>query len=443
MVQKDFSTYFNTGDCLFEEGDIGDFAYIIESGAIDIFHRRGTNKLVLSKLSEGDILGEMAIIDKLPRSATAQATEPTRVIAIPFDYVKEKIADSDPVIRLFLRLTITRYRDLHTRFTRVFDGIEDFNKTPMQSKTASATVEIENIVSQYQKIQQHLNTAVKSAPNNYEERLGSEQTLISTKLLLTQDKSIKSAMQDDEFILHYQPIIDLETSQIIGCEALIRWVDQSGSIIYPSEFIPRAEMSGLIVDLGYWIAKEACNFQKRLATMVSQPIFMSINLSGKQFESANLVSSLADIMDQAGVTHSMIKYEITESLLMDNPELTGNTLHRLKETGVQLAIDDFGTGYSSFSYLHQLPFDTMKIDRSFVSEMVSNLKSNEIVKTLVHLSHDLGMNVIAEGIETKFEAHMLKQHRADYGQGHYFSRSLSGENFIQLVKKQITQMTGS
>ncbi len=443
MVHKDFSTYFDTGDFLFEEGDIGDFAYIIESGTVEVFHLRGTNKLVLSKLGEGDMLGEMAIIDKQPRSATAQATEPTRVIAIPFDYVEEKITDSDPVIRLFLRLIITRYRDMHTRFTKVFDGIEDFNKTPMQNESDSATMEIENIVSQYQKIQKSLNTAVTLAPNPYEAKLGSEQTLTSTKFLVTQDKSIKSALQDEEFVLYYQPIVSLQTNQVIGCEALIRWIDQSGELIPPSEFIPRAEISGLIVDLGYWIAKTACEFQKRLANQFSHPIYVSINLSGKQFENASLVKSLADIMQESGVAPSMIKYEITESMLMDNPELTSDTLHRLKETGAKLAIDDFGTGYSSFSYLHQLPFDTLKIDRSFVSEMVKNLKSNEIVKTLVNLSHDLGMDVIAEGIETKFEAHILRQHRADFGQGHYFSMSLADKGFIQLVKKQVTDMTGS
>ncbi|MCP4186303.1 MAG: EAL domain-containing protein [Gammaproteobacteria bacterium] len=441
MVQKDFSTYFDTGDYLFKEGDNGDFAYIIESGSVEISHSRGNSKLVLSNLGEGDVLGEMAIIDKLPRSATAQATEPTQVIAIPLDYIEEKITESDPAIRLFLRIIMSRYRDMRDRFTHVFEGIEDFNKTPFQEETANTTAKIDNILSQYQSIQQRLNTAVNTAPGNHEENFGSEQTLISTKLLVTQDKSIKSALQDEEFVLHYQPIIDFKSNQIIGCEALIRWADSSGKLILPWEFMPRAEMTGLIIDLGYWIAKEACKFQKRLTSQFLQPIFVSINLSGKQFEDASLVNSLADIMDEAGVAHKMIKYEITESLLMDNHELASNALHRLKETGAKLAIDDFGTGYSSFSYLHQLPFDTLKIDRSFVSAMANNLKSYEIVKTLVHLSHDLGMNVIAEGVETKFEVQMLKQHQTDYGQGYYFSRSLPDETFIQLVENQITEKT--
>ncbi|MCP3689263.1 MAG: EAL domain-containing protein [Gammaproteobacteria bacterium] len=443
MVQRDFSTYFAKGEYLFKEGDIGDFAYIIESGSVEIFHARGDNKLLISKLGEGDILGEMAIIDRLPRSANAQATEHTRAIAIPFDYVEETIADSEPVIRLFLRLIMTRYRDMHSRFTQVFDGIEDFNKTPMHRDSSSATIEIDSIVSQYKNLQQHLSIAVKAASKHNNKVTDNEDTLFNTKLLITQDKSIKAALNNEEFVLYFQPVVDLKTNLIVGCEALIRWFDQAGDLVHPTEFIPRAETTGLIVDLGYWIAEKACAFQKLLTQQFSQPIFVSINLSGKQFETGSLVNSLTDIMNRTGVVPGMIKYEITESLLINNPALAGSTLHRLKETGAKLAIDDFGTGYSSFSYLHQLPFDTLKIDHSFVTKMSDNLKSNEIVKTLVHLSHDLGMNVIAEGIESKFEANMLKQHQADYGQGFYFSSGLPEHDFMELVNRQITKLQRS
>jgi EAL domain-containing protein (putative c-di-GMP-specific phosphodiesterase class I)/CRP-like cAMP-binding protein len=433
MDLKDFSTYFDANEYLFKEGDEGDCAYIIESGSVEISHQRGDRKLVLSNLGEGDVLGEMAVIDNLPRTATAKAIEPTRAVAIPLDYIEQKIRSSDPTIRLFLRLVMGRYRDLYARLTHVFEGMSPFDGEPSVESHATTTAELKNVMAQYLDMQQRISTAVNMPAYQGEVRLGGEQTLINTKILVTEEKSIKSALKEKEFHVHYQPIVELNSEKIIGCEALVRWPDRSGKLILPSEFIPRAEMTGLIIELGYWIARQACEFQRRLARQFSQPLFVSINLSGKQFEDENLIDSLADIMDETGVVRERIKFEITESLLMENPELAGDALHRLKKTGAKLAIDDFGTGYSSFSYLHQYPFDTMKIDRSFVAGMSRNIKSNEIVKSLINLSHDLGLEVIAEGIETLFEVDMLLQHRTDYGQGFYFSKAVAEEEFIKLL----------
>ncbi len=432
MKLKDFSTYFDTNEFLFKEGDEGDFAYIIETGSVEVSHQRGDRKLILSNLGEGDVLGEGAVIDKLPRTATARAIEPTRVIAIPVDYIDQKINAADPTVRLFLRLIMERYRDMYSRLTHVFEGMSPFDTEPTES-LASTTSELKSVMAQYLDMQQRISTAMNMPAYKGENKVVGEQTLLSTKLSVTEQKSIKSALQNDEFCLHYQPILDLENEKIIGCEALVRWPDQSGKIALPSEFIPRAEMTGLIIDLGYWIAREACTFQGRLARQFRQPLFVSINLSGKQFDDKNLIDSLADIMDETGVVHEQIKFEITETLLMENPKLAGNSLERLKETGAKLAIDDFGTGYSSFSYLHQFPFDTLKIDRSFVSTMSRNEKSHEIVKSLINLSHDLGMDVVAEGIESNYELDMLLQHRTDFGQGFYFSKAVAEEEFIKLL----------
>ena len=213
----------------------------------------------------------------------------------------------------------------------------------------------------------------------------------------------------------------------------MRWQHPSGKLFPPSRFIAQAEDTGLIIDLGYWIAEQTCSFQKRISSESQQPLFVSINLSGKQFEDQLLIPTLADIMDRTGVIREQIKFEITESLLVANPELANKSLNELKETGAKLAIDDFGTGYSSFSYLHRFPFDTLKVDRAFVSAMLRNEKSNEIIKTLVNLSHDLGMDVVAEGIETEREADMLEQYNAEYGQGYYFSRGVTEEELIKLL----------
>lgn len=434
MALKDFSTYFEADEFLFKEGDEGDFAYIIESGSVEVSHQNGDRKLILSKLGEGDVLGEMAVIDKLPRTASAQAMEPTCTIAIPVDYITEKILDADPTVRMFLRLIMYRYRDADARLRQVFDGILPIDEDlPNPEPTSSSTGELKGVMAQFLEMQQRISTAV-NMPAYQGEGPGGEQTLLNTKILVTQDKSIKSALQDEEFHLCFQPIVELTSEKIVGCEALVRWTDSAGKVIMPTQFIPRAEMTGLIVELGYWITRKACEFQFQLARQYKHPPFISINLSGKQFEDKNLIDSLADIMDDVGVVRDQVKFEITESLLMEKPEVAGDALKRLKETGAKLAIDDFGTGYSSFSYLHQFPFDTLKIDRSFVSAMSSNVKSNEIVKSLVHLSHDLGMDVIAEGIESNFEVDMLLQHHTDYGQGYYFSKGVTEEEFIKLLK---------
>ena len=203
----------------------------------------------------------------------------------------------------------------------------------------------------------------------------------------------------------------------------------------PAQFIGEAESCGIITEIGYWVAEEACAFQSRLSKDFNKDMMVAINLSGKQFDDQFLIPMLADIMDETGASRQRIKFEITESLLMDNPEVANQMLHQLKDTGAKLAIDDFGTGYSSFSYLHRFPFDTLKIDRVFVSAMSRSQKSNQIVRTLVNLAHDLGMDVVAEGIETELESGLMLKYKTKYGQGYYFAKPLNETQFVKLAQK--------
>jgi EAL domain-containing protein (putative c-di-GMP-specific phosphodiesterase class I)/CRP-like cAMP-binding protein len=427
----EFQTTFDADEYIFSEGDAGDCAYIIESGMVEISLNKDERKLVMATLTKGEVLGEMAIIDQLPRTASARAIVPTVVTAIPLDYVSQKIEQSDPTIRMFLRLALSRYRDLNTRLRQVFEELSVVQQEASNEAYISTTMELKDVVSQFTEMHKRIDSAVSnSSPSNSDPGL-SEETLTFTKLLVTEEKLLTKALKRKQFCLFYQPIIDLTNNQIVGCEALVRWNHPSGELYPPARFIAQAESSGLIVELGYWIAEEACCFQSRLINDFHQDLFVSVNLSGKQFEDPNLISRLADIMNNAGANQERIKYEITESLLMENPELATESLNQLKETGAKLAIDDFGTGYSSFSYLHRFPFDTLKIDRVFVNAMVRSRKSKQIVKSLVHLSHDLGMDVIAEGIETEQEAELMSGYKADLGQGYFYSKPVNETAFVK------------
>ena len=442
MDPIDFKTSFDTDEFIFSEGDPGDCAYIIESGMVEVSLDKDGRKLVMATLTKGDILGEMAIIDRRPRSASARAIMPTEVTEIPLDYVSQKIEQSDPTVRMFLRLVMARYRDLNARLGQVFESLSLGQNESQGDEFASSTMELKNVMSQFVEMQKRIDTAVTKPAQSDGGKLFGEETLSMTKLLVTEEKLLRDAMSKQEFRLYYQPIVELASNRVVGCEALVRWNHPSGELLLPSRFINQVENSGLIVDLGYWIAQQACAFQGRLCNDLGFDMFVSINLSGKQFEDKFLVSSLADIMDQTSAKRDRIKFEITESLLIDNPELASHSLHQLKETGARLAIDDFGTGYSSFSYLHRFPFDTLKIDRVFVSAMARSAKSNQIVKSLVNLSHDLGMEVVAEGIETKQEAELMRAYDSVFGQGFYFSRPVNETVLVKLLSRPKVELVG-
>jgi EAL domain-containing protein (putative c-di-GMP-specific phosphodiesterase class I)/CRP-like cAMP-binding protein len=442
MDSIEFQTTFDTDEYIFREGDPGDCAYIIDSGMIEIALDKEGRKLVMATLTKGDILGEMAIIDRLARTASARAIMPTVVTAIPLDYVSQKIEQSDPTVRMFLRLAMARYRDLNARLAQVFEGLSLGQGEPASDTFSSSTMELKNVMSQFQEMQKRIDSAVTKPAHTSGSDIFGEKTLEITKLLVTEEKLLKAAMTKKEFRLHYQPIVELKSNRIVGCEALVRWKHPSGELLLPSRFLTQVENSDLIIELGYWIAEEACLFQSRLFSDFQQDLFVAINLSGKQFDDQFLVPSLAEIMDKTGARREQIKFEITESLLIDNPELASQSLHQLKETGAKLAIDDFGTGYSSFSYLHRFPFDTLKIDRVFIGAMTRNEKSNQIVKSLVNLSHDLGMEVVAEGIESEQEAELMRNYNTALGQGFHFSRPVNETDFIKLLQRPLVANTG-
>ena len=254
--------------------------------------------------------------------------------------------------------------------------------------------------------------------------------------LLQLETDLRRAIDRQQFLLHYQPIVSLQTEQIIGFEALIRWQHPERGLVFPGEFIPLAEETGLICLISWWVLHEACRqlriWQTQLPT--TEPLTISVNLSTKQFYQPDLVKRITQILQETGLDASNLKLEITESAIMDNVEFASAKLWQLRELGIQLHMDDFGTGYSSLSYLLRFPLDALKIDRSFISQMADGGESLEIVRTIIMLAQNLGINAIAEGVETTEQLTQLKSLQCKYAQGYLFSRPVDAETALALIR---------
>ncbi|PUA20172.1 EAL domain-containing protein [Glaciimonas sp. PCH181] len=246
---------------------------------------------------------------------------------------------------------------------------------------------------------------------------------------------LRSALDRNEFILHYQPQIDLRTGQIIGMEALIRWVHPTLGLVSPARFIDLAEETGLIVQIGAWVLRTACEYTKALQSQGLGYLRISVNLSVRQFYQHNLVESVAKMLDETGLAPRYLELELTESLVMTDVQLAVSILQHLKLVGVKLSIDDFGTGYSSLAYLKRFPIDALKIDQSFVRDITRDQDDAAIVASIISLAHNLRLQVIAEGVETREQLSYLQLHHCDEVQGYYFSPGITGEAFETMLRE--------
>jgi diguanylate cyclase (GGDEF)-like protein len=251
---------------------------------------------------------------------------------------------------------------------------------------------------------------------------------------LTLEASLRRALQREEFLLHYQPKLDIASGRVTGMEALVRWKRPDSGMISPAEFIPLAEETGLIVAIGEWVLRAACEYTQLSHPGGTPPLRVAVNLSARQFTQASLVSDVARILDLTGLGPEALELEITESMVMGNPEQAIQTLRQLKSMGIALSIDDFGTGYSSLGYLKRFPLDHIKIDRSFIKDIPEDNDDATITRTIIAMAHNLRLKVIAEGVETEAQMDFLRQHGCDEIQGYYFSRPLPGSEFTALLK---------
>jgi len=399
MAEMVFARRFTAGEEIFRLGDSARNAYIIERGKVEVSATRDGRKVVIAELGKGEIFGEMSMIDDAPRSATVTVIEDTEVIVIRRSRFQQPLTAADPLMNLLLRVVLSRFRDSQRQYL-----------------------------------------TYKTAPDEVDPSLEAIRELALRRIKIEQD--MREGLAASEFEMHYQPIVALDSGYIAGFEALIRWRKRNNDFVMPMEFIPFAEETGLIIDLGHMALKQAINDQLNFARHFNAvfpelpPAFMSVNVSGLQLAELSEIDRLAAIIEQGGIDPANIKLEITETLLVDDPDFAAKALRKIKTLGVSIAIDDFGTGYSSLSYLHQFPLDTLKIDRAFINNMDKSDASARIVGSIVQLALALEMSIVAEGIEEKAQMEVLRELGCHYGQGYYMARPATAAQTIELIESR-------
>lgn len=275
-------------------------------------------------------------------------------------------------------------------------------------------------------------SAKEAGRNNYQ-FFAEEMNKASTERLLLEG-NLRLAIEHNELFLHYQPLVDIASGRIVATEALVRWNHPQLGHIGPDRFIPVAEETGLIVPLGEWVLRQACMQLAQWREQGIHPPRMVVNLSPRQFRQKHLLRNFYRVLSETGVDPHWLGLEITESVIMDNPEISIAVLEELRALGFQLSLDDFGTGYSSLSYLKRLPIDKLKIDRSFVNDITSDVDDEAMVGAIIVMAHQLDIDVVAEGVETPEQLEFLRDHDCDEFQGYLFSRPQLPENLTVLLK---------
>jgi diguanylate cyclase (GGDEF)-like protein/PAS domain S-box-containing protein len=279
-----------------------------------------------------------------------------------------------------------------------------------------------------------LDRAKEQGGNNYHFYTAGRTTYALKQLVL--ESNLRPGLDRGEFIIEYQPQVDTKTFQPVGMEALIRWRHPSLGLLYPESFIQLAEDSGVIIPIGEWVLRESCFQCKSWQDAGLEPLRLSVNFSARQFQQPTFVSTIAEILKETKLDPVWLELELTEGMIMKDPEKVIEKLHELRAMGIKIAIDDFGTGYSSLSYLKRFPLDTLKIDKSFVHDVCSDTNDAAIVRAIVTLGHALGLTVVAEGVETREELEHLRSLDCDVIQGFLFSKSLSTADFEELLVEQ-------
>lgn len=384
---------FKAGNVIFNEGDIRDNAYILETGEVDIIRAHNTeNEINHATLRTGDLFGEMALMEPGLRSASAIARTDCVAFVVSPNVLEDRLKGLDPVVTSLFSMLIEKYRFSRIENDESFSGVGN-NPSSLTDFTTRKT------------------DALKE--------LGLEQ-------------EIRRALDKGHFKPYLQPIVSLADSKIIGFETLIRWHHPERGVIMPDDFIPVAERMDLIQAIDRKMLEMACDIIPKMHDMVKgdEKPFISVNLSGVNFDDESMVNGIGEVMKKANVDPKHIKLEITESAFIGNSDKAAKILDGLKALGVTIALDDFGVGYSSLGYLHKFAIDGIKIDRSFTARARDNKKSMDIVSAIVGLAKTFDLGVIAEGIETQGDVDSLIKIGCIQGQGYLFDKPLTVEEAL-------------
>lgn len=375
-------------ELVFQWGDLGDSAYVIEDGCVEVLTGVGPELRRIAILTEGAMFGEVALLDRQPRTASVRALVPTRLIRIDRSHVEELLLRSDSVIQYLMQLLLARFRSTH-------------DAAGLQLRQGSA------------------NTSGST------ESIDLHKAAVRT-LSLAQDLS--DAIDRQQLELFYQPLIAFDQLAVVGYEALIRWHHPTLGLISPIEFIPLAEKTGLIHRIGQWVLHRAvadwAGLRPFCVTDADHPPFVSINLSAPELAGGDIVAAVKECLNLHQMPPQELRIELTETIIIQNMDAVAASLHALRALGIGIALDDFGTGYAGLDYLQSLPFTCLKIDKTFVQQINQSDRSRHIIKAALELARSIGLSTIAEGIETADIGAQLAAMGCSHAQGYHYGKPM-------------------
>jgi EAL domain-containing protein (putative c-di-GMP-specific phosphodiesterase class I) len=379
------------GGVLFADGDQPSSAYLVESGEIEISTMVRGRRMVLSRLGAGELLGEMAVFDTGPRSATATACTDSVLYVIDPEQVSERLAKTDPVIRALIESLLRRYRGM----------LETYR---LAEPRWGAQAEVPS----FERVHADAIVYAEGDPSVHPTGVG--------KLRL--ESQLREALAHEGLDVRYQPILDIAGHCVAGYEALIRWNHPVRGPVSPLELVGLAEESALIVQVGEYVFDTACAAVRRLVEAGAQPPpFIAVNVSARQLEHPGLIERVVARVDAAAVPRGSLKIEFTESQLLDEG-LVEQAIDLCHRHGIGVALDDFGTGYSHLTQMHRLHFDTLKIDQGFTQALLGEPRARAVVEAIVAMARALGAQIVAEGVESEETLAVLRALGCDFAQGY-------------------------